>query len=141
MYCRLNNYQVEEVIPLVLTTPRKELKILYKGRMEEYHKDVSKDFDNIPVKMDSLRYQVFALKGCVCITCGLEATHFGLEGFKSDTKKGGPFHFNLYGWRDGREVMFTKDHILPKSEGGQDIIENMQTMCSECNCEKGNKII
>lgn len=32
----------------------------------------------------------------------------------------------------------TKDHITPKSKGGLDKIENMQTMCIVCNQEKGN---
>lgn len=34
----------------------------------------------------------------------------------------------------------TKDHIVPKSKGGPDKIENYQTMCTECNCIKGSKL-
>ena len=33
----------------------------------------------------------------------------------------------------------TKDHIIPKSKGGKDILDNFQTMCFECNTKKGNK--
>ena len=31
------------------------------------------------------------------------------------------------------------DHIMPVSEGGPDIAENLQTLCKKCNQEKGNK--
>ena len=30
----------------------------------------------------------------------------------------------------------TKDHIIPRSKGGPDCIENFQTMCEECNKKK-----
>ena len=49
-------------------------------------------------------------------------------------------HFNLYGLEDEEEVMFTKDHIIPKSKGGRTHISNMQTMCSNCNNAKGNRL-
>ena len=32
------------------------------------------------------------------------------------------------------------DHIVPYSEGGETVLENLQTLCSECNLGKGNKI-
>lgn len=34
----------------------------------------------------------------------------------------------------------TKDHIIPKSKGGKDELNNYQTMCVICNVKKGNKI-
>jgi hypothetical protein len=34
----------------------------------------------------------------------------------------------------------TLDHIIPKSEGGSDCVENMQIMCRFCNGRKGSKI-
>ena len=34
----------------------------------------------------------------------------------------------------------TKDHILPKSKGGKDEIDNYQTMCIRCNKAKGNNL-
>ena len=29
------------------------------------------------------------------------------------------------------------DHIIPKSKGGKDHIDNYQLMCEECNSKKG----
>jgi 5-methylcytosine-specific restriction endonuclease McrA len=33
----------------------------------------------------------------------------------------------------------TQDHIVPRAKGGKNHISNLQTMCYECNYEKGNK--
>ena len=40
---------------------------------------------------------------------------------------------------NGQEVLITKDHIIPKSKGGKDKLDNYQTMCVRCNKRKGNK--
>ena len=48
---------------------------------------------------------------------------------------------NLYAIdENGKEVLMTKDHILPKSKGGKDEIDNYQTMCIRCNEAKGNNL-
>jgi len=77
------------------------------------------------------------LKGVKCATCGIEGIYFYKErgGIRDKI-----FHVNLYGVNDeGEEVLMTKDHIKPKSKGGMDHIDNMQTMCYICNSKKGNK--
>jgi len=38
----------------------------------------------------------------------------------------------------GREVLMTHDHIVPRSKGGKNHISNVQTMCAPCNSKKGN---
>ncbi len=52
----------------------------------------------------------------------------------------------LYGQQEGRcagcRVLFpfrnmTVDHIVPRSKGGQDNIENLQLLCAACNSTKG----
>jgi len=37
-------------------------------------------------------------------------------------------------------VLMTIDHILPKSRGGGNNINNYQPMCQPCNSKKGNKV-
>ena len=83
----------------------------------------------------SLRYKTFMEKGYKCVCCGRIGTHYILEHPNGSNEKRA--HFNLYSDDD---VLMTKDHILPKSMGGADRIENMQTMCSICNSAKGNQI-
>ena len=93
-------------------------------------------FDNEKIKVNSQRYQVFATKGCTCCNCGLQAKYFALEKFKDQDN----YHLNLYGINtQGKEVLFTKDHIIPKAKGGKNILENYQTMCNVCNEFKADK--
>jgi hypothetical protein len=42
------------------------------------------------------------------------------------------------GWTE--LVMMTRDHIIPKSEGGMDSIANLRPGCDKCNGERGSKI-
>lgn len=41
----------------------------------------------------------------------------------------------------GREdgVKLHVDHIKPVSRGGKSVLNNLQTLCEDCNCGKGNK--
>ena len=87
----------------------------------------------------SARYQNFR-RSLRCIECGLLGLYFARERSKyQDTTK---YHYNLYGiGPDGKEVMLTKDHIIPKSHGGSNASDNMQTMCKPCNERKGNLLV
>lgn len=88
------------------------------------------------VKTGSVRLQLF-LKGSVCVVCQAQGSYFAVE--RSPGQK--TYHLNLYGINDlGQEVLFTKDHIQPKSLGGADTLDNMQCMCKVCNETKGNKV-
>jgi thiamine kinase-like enzyme len=98
------------------------------------------------IKMGSHRYELFKTKGVVCVECGLKGEFFALEKQKQPNLINGKelpdndkYHFNLYGYNEnGEEVMLTKDHIIPKSKGGKNNLENYQTMCSVCNWNKGD---
>jgi len=88
------------------------------------------------VKISSSRYNVFKTSGLVCKECGLVSKFFAIE--KDDTSIN--YHLNLYGTNEkGVEILFTKDHIVPKSKGGKNDISNYQTMCSACNLKKSDK--
>ena len=86
--------------------------------------------DGFNVRPVSLRYKVFYQKGIKCVTCGKEGTHFKLCGDETTNRR----HFNLFA-EDG--TLMTKDHIIPKSKGGVNKVYNMQTMCIDCNKDKG----
>lgn len=62
--------------------------------------------------MPSLRWQVFERDGWKCVACGRSQ-------------------------RDG--VTLQVDHIIPRSKGGRDSLDNLQILCSECNLGKSNR--
>lgn len=100
--------------------------------LEETKKDFQVDDVTYSVRMNSHRYHVFkANPKCVC--CGVEGTRMVLDINPGDQSP----HFNLYAEENGRLVLMTKDHIVPKSRGGKDVLENYQTMCAVCNNLKG----
>ena len=90
------------------------------------------------VKFGSTRLRVFMEKGFDCVNCGIRGQFFAIE--KSSKLDNRP-HLNLYAVDEGgNEVLMTKDHIIPKSKGGSDRMNNLQPMCEPCNQEKGDDI-
>jgi 5-methylcytosine-specific restriction endonuclease McrA len=84
------------------------------------------------VRMNSDRYHVFK-KNRKCVSCGLSGDIMALDMNVGDTSP----HFNLYAEEDGRLVLMTKDHILAKSKGGGNELDNYVTCCAICNNLKG----
>jgi len=67
---------------------------------------------NIPMK---LRYRVLTRDSYKCVLCGRSpATHVGIS-----------LHI---------------DHIVPFSQGGKTLLENLRTLCNECNWGKGSEV-
>lgn len=87
------------------------------------------------VKMHSLRFECFQ-RSRTCVCCGIVGTKLILE-FGSPLAQRP--HFNLYGERDGKLVLLTKDHVIAASTGGSDCPNNLQTMCETCNSLKGTR--
>ena len=118
-------YTLKEVLPFVRVTGRR----------------LEKEFDGNLVKMFSLRLRTFQIHGTCCEKCGLCGDFFALErhlmtSHYTDKQR---YHFNLYGINEAaEEILFTKDHIIPKSKRGPNSVNNMQTLCIICNLEKGN---
>lgn len=96
----------------------------------ELIKSDSIEFNGYQIYKDSWRYRTFYQKGLKCACCNRIGTYFKL---KADSKNIERAHFNLFS-EDG--TLMTKDHIIPRSKGGPDCIENFQTMCEECNKKK-----
>jgi hypothetical protein len=93
------------------------------------------------VKMRSSRLELFASEedhqGITCNACGVEGKYFYLERNQNNPKDS--YHLNLYGIDgDGDELVLTKDHIIPKSKGGDNNLSNYQTLCYPCNHEKAD---
>jgi 5-methylcytosine-specific restriction endonuclease McrA len=62
-----------------------------------------------------LRWAVIVRDRCRCVLCGRSpATHVG--------------------------VSLHVDHVVPFSKGGKTIIENLRTLCDDCNLGKGSKL-
>lgn len=124
-----SSYSPNEVLPLVADGPEK-----WTGDNKRAILPDGNSFKRL-----SQRLITFKTKGCQCVSC----VSCGLVGeifyFEKCTPNERP-HLNLYGRRDGKEVLITKDHIIPKSRGGEDYLTNYQTMCINCNRAKGNKI-
>ena len=103
----------------------------------------SEIFQGVEVNIGIPNLKVFKMKGTKCVGCGIEAHGFYLE------KTPGNFVFSIYNdWHlnlyatdaRGREVLMTKDHIIPRSKGGPDKLENYQPMCEPCNRDKGDRV-
>lgn len=114
-------YNIEEVLPRFAVNSKFKKKI----RIGEFK-----------VKANSERLVLFnkQLQECgkiFCVKCNLEATHFKLETSSGNDNP----HFNLY---SSEGVLFTKDHIIPRSKGGANNLSNYQVMCTKCNFEKDN---
>lgn len=94
-------------------------------------------FDGLPLRIRKMSLKSF-LKGFECSCCGAKPLYFCIEKH-TDSKH---VHFlTLYVERpDGYIDRMTADHIIPKSKGGSDDLDNLQPMCYTCNTTKGDKI-
>lgn len=93
---------------------------------------VKHNFDGDNIKFSSHRLRVFS-KSKSCVYCNIVGKYF----YKEKDTKSISYHFNLYAIdSEQNEVLMTKDHIIPRSKGGKDIMENYQTCCFTCNQKK-----
>lgn len=85
----------------------------------------------------SERLVLFKTKGTQCVKCGLNGSEFILETHNQNIRP----HLNLYGYNTrGKKILFTKDHIIPKSKGGRNRLDNYNPMCQPCNNKKADTL-
>ena len=123
-YVHLQSYEPEGVLSLV-DPDAKAIVIEIKGSLYR-------------IKVASLRLQCFS-RSRVCVNCGLEGTIISADTFISTSDRDS-VHFNLYAISEGKTRLMTKDHIMHRSKGGADHMDNFQTMCDRCNNKKGNEL-
>jgi 5-methylcytosine-specific restriction endonuclease McrA len=81
---------------------------------------------------------LFLNRNLTCRCCGIKASFAAIETCPSSK---GYKSLNFYGYDpDGKEVLLTWDHIVPRSKGGKSSLENSQTLCAQCNGIKGNEL-
>lgn len=128
-------YERAFVIPL-----EQGLEYIRRGlRTKEQRGEAKIELNGIRLSIQSsgVRLPTF-LKSLTCAKCGLEGTYFAAERKRGD-KCG--YHMNLWGKAlDGSPMLFTHDHIIPRSKGGPDHLSNSQTMCVICNETKGDSL-
>jgi hypothetical protein len=94
-----------------------------------------------PIKTHTPRLRTF-LKGIKCIVCAIKGNLFAVEQVKKE-QPDNIYHLNLYYVDEltGKEVLMTSDHSHPKSKGGKGHLFNRVPMCTNCNRQKGDKVI
>lgn len=106
-------------------------------RGTKHSEELTVMIDGEKIKALSDRYKLFFSKGYKCVACGIQGDHFVLEKNINDKS----YHLNLYATGENNsEILMTKDHIVPKSKGGLNRLENYQVMCTRCNLDKGNAV-
>ena len=92
---------------------RERVKKREKRRLEYQDRRMANDAEHAKVTR-AMRYDVLRRDGFHCVRCGR-------------------------GREDG--VKLHVDHVIPVSRGGKSVMDNLQTLCEDCNCGKGNKYV
>lgn len=106
-------WAAETILTMLIKEHRKskKKKEREKRRFEYQDRRMANDEEHAKVTR-AMRYDVLRRDGFRCVKCGR-------------------------GREDG--VKLHVDHIKPVSRGGKSVMDNLQTLCEDCNCGKGNK--
>jgi len=73
-----------------------------------------------------------------CWHCGVEADQWVASKGRND--KLGNAVLNLFATGSDGVVMMTRDHIIPRSLGGKDVVGNLRPGCAPCNETRSNEV-
>lgn len=135
---RHDKFELDEVFSLMLEEDQ-----WGKIKRKERRKFSKFEIKGYPIDLTSHKLVLFKRQS-YCACCGLQGQYFYVESLSyepfSVKKKFKPF-LNLYGIKDGIEILLNIDHIIPRSKGGKSCQSNYQTLCYYCNIKKGDKDI
>lgn len=114
----LAEWDVDQILPLLGLGKPKERITLLTG-------------ESYMVKVSSPRLECLK-RNQECVWCGRTGNVFVLEANGNPTP-----HLNLYHHGKSGMLLMTQDHILPVAWDGSNDVENLQTMCAQCNQAKG----
>lgn len=121
MLTTLAQYSVEEIVPLLGTERDKVPFTLPNG--ETYR-----------IKVGTARLECLR-RNQNCVWCRRQGNVFLLQRHGVDNP-----HLNLFSKKGGDLLLMTQDHIIPQSRGGVSEPDNLQTMCTKCNNNKGSNL-
>jgi 5-methylcytosine-specific restriction endonuclease McrA len=122
----LAQFDVDEILAQRRPTWDDQKQVFFAGR-------------RLKVRLNSIRYHVFA-QSRTCACCNRKGTMMLLDVHHCRTGlMYSRAHFNLYAVEDSKLILMTVDHIIPRSRGGTDDLDNLQTLCTKCNSIKGNR--
>jgi len=118
MYKRISIFSPEIILPMI----QKGGKVILSDKI---------------VRVGSTRLKTY-LSSQQCAFCDRTISFFALE---TTVNQKECWHLNPYHQTsDGREIMFTSDHIIPRARGGLNGISNRQPSCGPCNFKKGDRL-
>lgn len=86
------------------------------------------------------RWLIFAEHNFQCVYCKMVGQFVVF--WKDDNQIRWDSHVDLAAiYSDGRRVMMTIDHVIPKSKGGSNQRDNKVCACSPCNHKKEDKLL
>lgn len=144
-YHTLGKFEIDEVIPFI-NSPGRKCYYIPDSITEEDGTEYIIGHKQFVVKINSFRYKIFE-KNLDCYNCGIVGSFFYLQQHKKMNRHTADnvAHFNLYAEdklniNGGNIILMTQDHLIPKSKGGQDTLQNLKTMCFLCNHDKADNI-
>ena len=135
-HIRKNKYSIRK-IEMILDKPRYPTTIASVTKKKgDTNRTIRMELHGVSIKKYSANIVVFFAKGYDCIHCGIRGSFFALE-CNGGMHNG--FALILYALNtDGKEVLMTVDHIVPKANGGGNNMQNLQPMCVDCNVKKAH---